>query len=250
MDLARTERDVDRLDFSNWPMRSLAHLSSPRQSRFQVVIRQTALEAIHQHGLTTTQVEVCGVLVGDCCRDAFGPFLHIEAAVRGTAAASKGTSVTFTADTWTQIQNEMDAKYPGQKIVGWYHTHPGFGIFLSDMDVFIQENFFNLPWQTALVFDPLSGDEGIFVWRENKSVREEWIVEHDPKLVAKTSAEMQFGHDKIVELMIRVRRLERRLKTLAMVVFFAIAFALAGFWWALPTFERVLYAPATQPILK
>ena len=35
------------------------------------------------------------------------------------------------------------------KIVGWYHTHPGFGVEFSEMDLFIQQNFFGGPAQIA-----------------------------------------------------------------------------------------------------
>ncbi len=40
--------------------------------------------------------------------------------------------------------------------VGWYHSHPGFGCWLSGIDVATQENYqkINDPW-VALVVDPL-----------------------------------------------------------------------------------------------
>jgi hypothetical protein len=47
--------------------------------------------------------------------------------------------------------------------VGWYHTHPGFGVEFSEMDLFIQRNFFSGPTQIALVTDPLSGAVAICV---------------------------------------------------------------------------------------
>jgi hypothetical protein len=53
-------------------------------------------------------------------------------------------------------------------IVGWYHTHPTFGIFLSDRDRFIQEHFFSGPGQIAYVVDPVNKTEGVFFWREGK----------------------------------------------------------------------------------
>ncbi len=34
------------------------------------------------------------------------------------------------------------ANSPNIDIVGWYHTHPSFGIFLSHHDLFIHQNFF------------------------------------------------------------------------------------------------------------
>ena len=38
----------------------------------QVVIKRSVLEAIRKHGLSSTDVEVCGVLVGACYQDERG----------------------------------------------------------------------------------------------------------------------------------------------------------------------------------
>jgi hypothetical protein len=73
----------------------------------------------------------------------------------------------------------MDRDYPDKRILGWYHTHPGFGIFLSDMDVFIQENFFPEPWQAAFVYDPKAKEEGIFLWKQGKPDTEKFLLEED-----------------------------------------------------------------------
>ena len=40
------------------------------------------------------------------------------------------------------LVKKVKAEYPDKKIVGWQHTHPGYGIFLSSYDIFIQENFY------------------------------------------------------------------------------------------------------------
>ena len=63
----------------------------------------------------------------------------------------------------------MDTKYTDKSIVGWYHTHPDFGIFLSDRDRFIQENFFSGAGQVALVIDPIRKTVGVFTWRERQA---------------------------------------------------------------------------------
>jgi hypothetical protein len=49
-------------------------------------------------------------------------------------------------------------------MVGWYHTHPGWGVFLSGPDSFICRNFFNRPLDLALVIDPCRQDRGFFQW--------------------------------------------------------------------------------------
>jgi len=126
---------------------------------------------IAEHARSDTRIELCGVLVGQVLRDSRGPFLVIEDIIRGKDADNDPARVTFTQETWTYIFSELDSKHPSKRIVGWYHTHPGFGVFLSPMDTFIQDNFFNLSWQVAFVIDPLSGDEGLFHWRDGKIVR-------------------------------------------------------------------------------
>lgn len=148
-----------------------------RQAKFQVVFRRSVLNEIHRHGSIRTDLEICGVIVGNVYRDHLGPFLLIESSIRGDAAEGHAAQVTFKAETWEHIQDVMEKEHAGRRIVGWYHTHPGFGIFLSGMDLFIQDNFFNLPWQTAFVYDPIGGDEGTFVWRGGKSEREPFLVD-------------------------------------------------------------------------
>ena len=48
--------------------------------------------------------------------------------------------------------------------MGWYHTHPGFGPFLSAHDRFIHENFFAHPRHVALVLDPVQHLVAVFAW--------------------------------------------------------------------------------------
>ena len=87
-------------------------------------------------------------------QDANGPFVVVSASIRCDEAAKKSGEVTFTHDAWTTINREMDTRFVDLKIVGWYHSHPGFGVFLSERDVFIHEHFFSNPGQVALVVDP------------------------------------------------------------------------------------------------
>ena len=175
----RDDLDADRVLCTDGPVRRLTRVSGPRDPGFAVVIQRSALEAIHAHGQSDTGVEVCGVLVGEVCRDRVSTYLLISAHVEGDKATSKETQVTFTAETWNVIQAAMEKKHVGKKVVGWYHTHPGFGVFLSGMDLFIQDNFFNLPWQVAWVYDPMDGTDGVFVWRAGRSERAEFLIEED-----------------------------------------------------------------------
>lgn len=125
-----------------------------------VAIGSDVIRQIRQHARSSIKTEVCGVLVG---RESSSG-MEVEACISGLNAEQAGAHVTFTQDTWEHIYKVKDQQYPNQRIVGWYHSHPGFGIFLSDHDTFIHKNFFSSPMQVAWVCDPHSDEEGCFGW--------------------------------------------------------------------------------------
>ena len=68
------------------------------------------------------------------------------------------------------MTRDVDQQFPGEVILGWHHTHPNFGIFLSGYDLFIHQHFFSEYWQIALVVDPLRNEFGFFQWRGDQVV--------------------------------------------------------------------------------
>ncbi len=130
-------------------------------------ISSDAAREIRQHARSNNKTEVCGVLIGG---ESDG-VTTIEACIAGANAAQGGAHVTFTQDTWEHIYKIKDRDYPEERIVGWYHSHPGFGVFLSDHDTFIHKNFFSAPQQVAWVYDPHSDEEGCFGWRGERIER-------------------------------------------------------------------------------
>lgn len=105
--------------------------------------------------------EICGVLAGCVCEDSEGLFVHVNAVVQGESAKSGTAHVTFTQEAWNIIHATMEREHKKLAIVGWYHSHPGFGVAFSEMDLFIQRNFFPEPTQIAFVTDPLGGEEAV-----------------------------------------------------------------------------------------
>lgn len=91
--------------------------------------------------------------------------------VPALSASAEQISLTFTHDVWEEILREGQDKYPDLTIVGWYHTHPTFGIFLSEYDEFIQKNFFSIKGQLALVIDPIAGSLGWFDMDSRGNIR-------------------------------------------------------------------------------
>lgn len=125
-------------------------------------------ERIHEHVFSSLNAEVGGVLVGRL-RDDGSPL--VTGIVPALEAEGGRSRVTFTHDAWATIHATIDREHPGEEILGWYHSHPGFGIFLSEHDLFIHRNFFSRPEQIAIVVDPHAGSEGLFVWRGGEVVK-------------------------------------------------------------------------------
>lgn len=125
-------------------------------------------EQIYDHVFSSLEAEVGGVLIGHLREDGSPLVTNIIAALEAEGARSR---VTFTHEAWSTIHSTLDHSYPGEEILGWYHSHPGFGIFLSEHDLFIHRNFFGRPEQIAIVVDPHAGSEGLFVWQEGEVVK-------------------------------------------------------------------------------
>ena len=88
----------------------------------------------------------------------------IRAFIEAKHCESTPTTLKFTHESWEYIHEEAAKKYPEYKVLGWIHTHPDFGIFLSEYDKFIHENFFNEANQVAYVVDPIQHIEGFYFW--------------------------------------------------------------------------------------
>jgi proteasome lid subunit RPN8/RPN11 len=129
----------------------------------RVAIDRGAFVNMTNHVMKAIDEEVCGVMVGETCEDDEGFFVHVRNIIKGSAAHQGEAHVTFTHDTWNQIHSQLENDFPDYDILGWYHSHPGFGVSFSEMDLFIQRNFFPSPTQFALVMDPLGGEKALCV---------------------------------------------------------------------------------------
>ena len=105
-------------------------------------------------------------LVGAHCNEGVMPCISITGFIEAKYAKATATSLTFTHDTWNYVHRELATRFPDKRIIGWQHTHPGLGVFLSSYDLFIHENYFDLPFLVAYVIDPIRGQEGFFQWKD------------------------------------------------------------------------------------
>jgi proteasome lid subunit RPN8/RPN11 len=170
-DVQHTERQTQRRPDENKHF-AVVPVFEPNDDDLRVYVDIDALRDMETHALSNTHVELGGVLLGGQYEDADGrPFVVVTDSLRAQHYESTKGSFKFTHDTWSQITRERDEFPEELQMVGWYHTHPDWGVFLSGMDMFICDNFFNKPLDVALVIDPCRDDRAFFQWTGNPSQR-------------------------------------------------------------------------------
>jgi len=130
----------------------------------KISISDELMEKIEEHCFSEVSHEVGGFFVGIIGEDK----TEIKGVIPSTKAQSQQTSLTFTHEAWDEAYQALAKDFPDLNLVGWYHSHPGFGVFMSEYDSFIQQNFFGTKGQLALVVDPLAGRRGWFKWGNEK----------------------------------------------------------------------------------
>jgi proteasome lid subunit RPN8/RPN11 len=143
-------------------------LNHPTWTAADILMNEPAFRDAQAHALSSLNREVAGFLIGPQPeKQPDGRYLvHISDIIIAKHTKMQGASVTYTPESWRYVTDRLAEMYPDETavIVGWYHTHPGFGIFLSGMDQFIHRNFFIQSWHVALVLDPIARRSGFFCW--------------------------------------------------------------------------------------
>jgi len=132
-----------------------------------VSFKATALANARKHAQSDER-EICGVCFGRVWLNAEAKLeLQIEECWPAPHAQSSLATVAFTYESWAAALDHLDQlrdEQPkhGWRIVGWYHSHPNFGIFLSGTDQNTHHTYFPQTWHIALVLDPKRNVEGVF----------------------------------------------------------------------------------------
>ena len=106
----------------------------------------------------STENEIIGLLIGQYDDG----IIVIKDAVSGEQQSDK-THVKLFTKTIAEITHKiMNGEISGL-IVGWYHSHPGYGIFFSDTDISTQLKFHQFSENVCgIVIDPTTNEMGVF----------------------------------------------------------------------------------------
>jgi 26S proteasome regulatory subunit N11 len=123
-----------------------------------VHISGLALLKMLKHGRAGVPLEVMGLMLGEFVDD------YTVKVVDVFAMPQSGTGVSVEAIDYVFQTKMLDMlKQTGrpEMVVGWYHSHPGFGCWLSGVDINTQQNFEQLnPRAVSIVIDPIQSVKG------------------------------------------------------------------------------------------
>lgn len=123
-----------------------------------VYISSLALLKMLKHGRAGVPMEVMGLMLGEFVDD------YTVRVIDVFAMPQSGTGVSVEAVDPVFQTNMLDMlRQTGrpEMVVGWYHSHPGFGCWLSSVDVNTQQSFEQLnPRAVAVVVDPIQSVKG------------------------------------------------------------------------------------------
>jgi 26S proteasome regulatory subunit N11 len=123
-----------------------------------VHISSLALLKMLKHGRAGVPMEVMGLMLGEFIDD------YTVRVIDVFAMPQSGTGVSVEAvDPVFQMNMVEMLKQTGRSemVVGWYHSHPGFGCWLSSVDINTQQSFEQLHSRAvAVVIDPIQSVKG------------------------------------------------------------------------------------------
>jgi proteasome lid subunit RPN8/RPN11 len=148
-----------------------------QDGRIEVYFSRTSMTKLitHCRNYADKKLEVMGFLMGDVFRWKDRMFALVKDAVT-TDLESTSISVRFNKEGFPGLFSEMDKLDYNYIIVGWYHSHPGMGCFLSTKDIETQKRMFNKPYHIALVVDPLKKEMKAYKMRGSGYVERKLAV--------------------------------------------------------------------------
>lgn len=150
------------------PVDTLPTLPGRDGTRRAVSIAAEAEAVVRSH-LASAMVELGGLLIGRAWRGDDGAIAHVAILRAVPADDSAGTAVSLRMGTsvWQRTQAALDE---GDRIIGWYHSHPGLTAFFSDTDRRTQAAFFAHDYSIGWVIDPLLDDEALFIGADSEAI--------------------------------------------------------------------------------
>jgi len=139
-----------------------------------VYISSMALLKMLKHGRAGVPMEVMGLMLGEFVDEYTIKCVDVFAMPQtGTGVSVEAVDPVFQ----TKMLDMLKQTGRPEMVVGWYHSHPGFGCWLSGVDINTQQSFEALNQRAvAVVIDPIQSVKGKVVIDAFRSINPQLIM--------------------------------------------------------------------------
>ena len=140
----------------------------------QIIISSLALLKMLKHGRAGVPMEVMGLMLGSFIDEYTTKVIDVFAMPQsGTGVSVEAVDPVFQ----TRMLEMLKQTDRSENVVGWYHSHPGFGCWLSSVDVNTQQAFEKLEARNiAVVVDPIQSVKGKVVIDAFRLIEPQFIM--------------------------------------------------------------------------
>lgn len=146
---------------------------------FAIHCPRPLLDALMAHAKQFRDTEVFGLLLGRAVSmdDNRIRTVVVDYVPATRFLQSRASYVEVSAEELSRMHQACELRMAAEnlRIVGWFHTHPGHGIFMSQID-HDNHRLYTHAWQVALVLDPRQEQWGFFIGPMCERVRQDAIV--------------------------------------------------------------------------
>ncbi|HLZ46406.1 MAG TPA: hypothetical protein VKQ05_12080 [Gemmatimonadales bacterium] len=124
---------------------------SSSRTPYPIFFQQEAVIALQDHIKSSPTQAIFGFLIGDIYRDPDAGALYtvIDKTLKLSQPIYGDKTEVVVSRLWERMQEQLSKA--SATLLGWYHSHPGQGGYLTQHDVETHEKFFTEPWHVAVL---------------------------------------------------------------------------------------------------
>jgi proteasome lid subunit RPN8/RPN11 len=166
-----TARKKDRAPFRAREPFYEGALSFLAPDGFAALVTEPAALELERLARAAAPREFLGIVCGHQYEDGGGEYVVVQGVVPVVGATATEVAVASTASAALAAENEAERIFPGARVLGWCHSHPGYGAWYSAVDRANQATYRSAT-ALGIVVDPwCATDRGLAVYRGPQSER-------------------------------------------------------------------------------
>ncbi|NMA82485.1 MAG: LysM peptidoglycan-binding domain-containing protein [Epulopiscium sp.] len=136
------------------------------QEGIQIYLEDYVHTYLYQYARQDSRNERLAILTGRYERKEGEEILLISGAIQVKHTVIEKGQPYFTGEAWDDVVKKQKQFFPGDQILGWVHTQPGYGLMLTSFHQEQHEIWFGKPYQIIYIIDPIAKEGQFYAWQD------------------------------------------------------------------------------------